>query len=147
MFYSHGGSIHRSKELRFALLSVHGHGRPLLCWPTVRIAFRIDSVPGYQSTETTLARLSGLCSQVLCFTKGFVRRSGEPAFRWRGSGSADRSVEVMVEPGLVFWRASGAGAGRRVLVEKAEPRLVQQWRGSSGDRRPSCCYGVLLLPR
>ena len=147
MFYSRGGAFIAPRNCGLPSLRVHGHGWPLLCRPAVRVALRIDSCPGYQSTETTLARLSGLCSQVLCFAKGFVRRSSEPAFRWTGSGSADRSVEVMLEPGLVFWRASGAGTGRRVLAEKAEPRSVQQWRGSSGDRRPSCCYGVMLLPR
>ena len=151
MFYSRGGAFIAPRNCGLPSLRVHGHGWPLLCRPTVRVALHIDSCAGLSINRNDFCEAEwppqpGFVLH-LCFTKGFVRWSGEPAFRWTGSGSADRSVEVMLEPGLVFWRASGAGAGRRVLVEKAEPRSVQQWRGSSGDRRPSCCYGVLLLPR
>lgn len=65
------------------------------------------------------------------FTKGFARQSSEAAFLWTGCSSADRSVEMMVEPGLVFWQASGAGAARQVFAAKAGPRSVN----SGGVRR------------
>lgn len=55
------------------------------------------------------------------FTNDFARQSSEAAFLWTGCSSADRSVEMMVEPGLVFWPVSGAGAARQVFAAKAEP--------------------------
>ena len=81
------------------------------------------------------------------FTNDFARQSSEAAFLWTGCNSAERSVEMMVKPGLVFWQASGAGAGRQVFAAKAEPHAVNSGGVRQEDWRPSCCYGVLLLPR
>jgi len=46
MFYSRGGAFIAPRNCGLPSLRVHGHGWPLLCRPTVRVALRIDSCVG-----------------------------------------------------------------------------------------------------
>ena len=46
MFYSLGGAFIAPRNCGLPSLRVHGHGWPLLCRPTVRVALRIDSCVG-----------------------------------------------------------------------------------------------------